>query len=416
MKIGRALLLGLWLGTIPAISQAADETAPDIRSAAALYYTGAQSKEAAPLPVPWAPWELYENFKQQRLNPSGRVISTLGREGRDGSSSAEAQAYGMFFALINNDQELFARLWQFVKGTLTEDSVERLPAALYGYPKKGTENKPVSGTGPSQGQAPGQSSGQSSGSGPRILDRHGDAHAALFLAYDLLEAARLWQDNEYAQSAHQIMTLIKSQCTLRDPVLGTLLTPDCQHDSRVLRPAAYPLFVLERLSREDTDFKDIAHDTVHSLLKAAGSGFWPEYARYNAEGDFLLGPATCFYTDSLRAYLWVSLTNQADPNYRLVKDALKRSVFFISLQRDPINKVFLYDDTRVGFGGPAHASAYLHFLPPGLGRDYLRLSAFEHRYGDEEYLGQILALFAQGFDERRFALAPDGTLQVYFTK
>jgi len=63
-----------------------------------------------------ANWPLWNDFKQHFIKPDGRVIDASTPQLH---SSSEGQSYGMFFALIANDQPTFDLLWRWSVNNLS---------------------------------------------------------------------------------------------------------------------------------------------------------------------------------------------------------------------------------------------------------------------------------------------------------
>jgi endoglucanase len=101
-----------------------------------------------------------DHFRQHYISEEGRVIDPA--DGRH--HHLEGQSYALFFALVNDDRETFARLLDWTERQLARGDL-RLPAIL--------------------------ALGQAAGRQPGVLDANSASDSDLWIAYSLLEAGRL---------------------------------------------------------------------------------------------------------------------------------------------------------------------------------------------------------------------------------
>ena len=171
-----------------------------------------------------AAWPVWDEFRNDALD-NGRVVD---KSDDRKVTTSEGQSYAMFFALVTNDQVTFDGLAAWTADNLSGgDLTKTLPAWLWGR-----------GRGDKWG----------------ILDTNNATDSDLWIAYDLLEAARLWNEPAYEEKARAMMEGLKRD--VRDiPNLGKVLLPGgsgFDHPTHVtLNPSYYPVFILRRLALVD---------------------------------------------------------------------------------------------------------------------------------------------------------------------
>ncbi len=169
------------------------------------------------------PWPLWQAYGQRMIAADGRVLDHTAGD----RTTSEAQAYAMFFALVANDRGQFDKLLNWTEANLAGgDLTVRLPAWSWGKNPDG---------------------------GWKIMDPNPASDADLWLAYDLLEAGRLWREPRY----ERLGTLVASRIAQMEvaPVLGvgTTLMPGAigfhpDPGTWILNPSYLPPFVLVRLA------------------------------------------------------------------------------------------------------------------------------------------------------------------------
>ena len=130
-----------------------------------------------------ASWPMWESFKAANIDASHRVIDYSDARA---ITTSEGQSYAMFFALVADDRETFDKLLAWTEQNLAKgDITKNLPSWLWGK----------------------------NGSSWGIIDSNNATDSDLWIAYDLLEAARIWNAPEYAQKARAMMELLKKDVT-----------------------------------------------------------------------------------------------------------------------------------------------------------------------------------------------------------
>ena len=147
--------------------------------------------------APAGAWELWDQFKATNLTPEGRVVDYSEAKL---ITTSEGQSYGMFFALVANDKKAFDEMFAWTEKNLGENQ----PAWLWGIPD-GTPN----GTG-------------------KILDTNNATDSDMWIAYCLIEAARIWNDPSYLPKADGYLAKLKE--LVRDvPTVGFVAWVDGDH-------------------------------------------------------------------------------------------------------------------------------------------------------------------------------------------
>ena len=119
-------------------------------------------------------WPMWDSFKAANIDKSYRVIDYSDERA---ITTSEGQSYAMFFALVADDRETFDKLLEWTEKNLAKgDITKNLPSWLWGKTNQGWG----------------------------IIDSNNATDSDLWIAYDLLEAARIWNVPEYAAKAHAL--------------------------------------------------------------------------------------------------------------------------------------------------------------------------------------------------------------------
>ena len=136
------------------------------------------------------------------MQADGRVIdySTPAQQ-----TTSEGQSYGMFFALVANDRATFERLLNWTRANLAANQFDaqnvRLPAWQWGKKPDGSFG---------------------------VLDPNSASDSDLWIAYDLLQAGRLWKEPAFTQLGTALAAQIVKQEVVDLPGLGPMLLPGPQ--------------------------------------------------------------------------------------------------------------------------------------------------------------------------------------------
>lgn len=335
-----------------------------------------------------AAWPMWDSFKTVNIDKNFRVIDYSDKRS---ITTSEGQSYAMFFALVADDRETFAKLLEWTEKNLSKgDITKNLPSWLWGK----------------------------TGNGWGIIDTNNATDSDLWIAYDLLEAARLWNEPAYEEKARAMMEGLKRD--VRDiPNLGKVLLPGgsgFDHPTHVtLNPSYYPVFILRRLALVDPYWKDVAEGTIRALVRTAPAGFSPDWAKIDKAGK-LITPEGEDYTlgsyNAIRVYLWAAMTDPADPSYGILMkhfDPMRRLTEEMNM---PPEKVEILTGKANRPGNAGFGACVLEMLGDSKTAALLRTVIQAEPIIGENYYRNVLMLYGAGFDQGLFRFDRDGRLVV----
>jgi endoglucanase len=379
-KIGAALALGLGLA-------ASTSFAGIIRVA----QTGAA-------PGACGEWPAYRTFVERFVQADGRVIdySTPTQQ-----TTSEGQSYGLFFALVANDRATFDRLLAWTRTNLAGNQFDgqnaRLPAWQWGRKPDGSFG---------------------------VLDPNSAADSDLWLAYDLLQAGRLWQDASYTQLGEALAAQVASHEITTLSGVGPMLLPGPQGfvtgGVTRLNPSYMPLPVLRGLARElpKGPWNRLA-DSAYRLVKTTSpQGFAPDWAAWQG-GQFVVDPKNgdVGSYDAIRVYLWAGLASSADPLAKPWLASLGGMRMKVAQTGFPPEKVSSTTGAASGEGPLSYWGALAPYFKAlgderGLGLARQHLAALDTSLPGHEpvYYDRVLGLFGTGFIDGRYRFDEAGRL------
>lgn len=335
-------------------------------------------------------WPAWENYKQALVSEDGRVIDpSTGQR----ISTSEGQGYGLFFALLANDQPSFARLLRWTQNNLAGgDLNHQLPAWQWGLSKDGQW---------------------------RVLDANNASDADLWIAYSLLEAGRLWQRPDYETLGHNMLWRSAAQTLRKLPGLGLMLLPgDTGFESDQgwrLNPSYLPPQLLARFASIAPVWAELAENTQRLLMEGSPKGFAPDWLKWQAGQGWAADPkgADGSY-DAIRVYLWLGMLDKDAPGRAALVEHFKPMLGAIRRLGHVPEHVDVSTGIERGIG-PAGFSAAL--LPLLANDSSTGVALTEHRDDlrqsppkAEAYYSQSLLMFGQGWDEQRYRFDKDGRL------
>ena len=340
-------------------------------------------------------WESWQALQASSLSEDGRMID---RGQSDLRTTSEGQSYALFFALVDGERETFDRILAWTQNNLAGgDMAGRLPAWLWG---------------------------RDAGSGEwRVLDDNPASDSDLWLAYSLLEGARLWQRPELQRIADGMLARIREREVVELPGLGAMLLPGPHGFVETgywrLNPSYLPIPLLRRFASHDRagPWAALATNTARMLGETAPFGFAPDWTAWRSTGFFAdpVKGAVGSY-DAIRTYLWAGMTHRGDPLQRPVLQSL-HGPFDLLRSRGLIAETV---DTRTGQAegeGPYgfHAALLPYLAALGEKRMAVRLRAGlptpERQRSDEPaYYSHMLSLFGSGWFDGRYRFGKDGEL------
>jgi len=209
-------------------------------------------------------WNAYAN---RFIDEQGRVIDHHAGD----HSTSEGQSYAMFFALADNDRARFDRLLEWTQKNMAAGNLAtHLPGWLWGRTQSGEW---------------------------KLLDASSAADADCWIAYSLVEAGRLWNNQAYATLGRQMMNQIARQEVADLPGFGVMLMPGATSEfvhgqTWTVNPSYVPLFVFERFDAIDPagPWGAIALNLPRLLRQSARQGFVMDWVNYQNEDGFMPAP------------------------------------------------------------------------------------------------------------------------------
>ena len=357
------------------------------------------------------PWPLWEAYTHRFLDDQGRVID---RSAGDRTTS-EGQAYAMFFALVDNDRPHFDKLLNWTEANLANgDLTAQLPAWSWGRTESGQW---------------------------KTRDSNTASDADLWMAYDLLEAGRLWRDQRYTNLGQAMAARIAREEVVLLPSGGTTLAP-APHGfhpgeaAYILNPSYLPLPVLTYFAHSVPQGPwGAVRDSLPLLLDShMDHGFAMDWVRAASDGVQAIAPphepsageripqAAGSY-DAIRVYLWLGLSDPRTPGRaQLLKetsgmaDLLRAGAASPPLEVSSLGAV-VHADAPAGFS--AAVIPYLSALgmKQQQAQQTARLGAAFNQttglYGTPgEYYDQNLALFSTAWSAQKFRFDAEGKLHL----
>ena len=365
------------------------------------------SAHASSTPTPQCTdWSAYRTFTAHFVQADGRVIdySTPTQQ-----TTSEGQSYAMFFALVANDRATFDRLLAWTRINLAANQFEPGNVQL---PSWQWDRKPDGSFG--------------------VLDPNSASDSDLWIAYDLLQAGRLWNEKTYTQLGMALATQIVRHEVTNLAGLGPMLLPGPQGfktgDVTRLNPSYSPLPVLRGLAREmpDGPWNQLAENSYKLVTTTAPRGFSPDWAAYKS-GQFVVDPQTADTGsyDAIRVYLWAGLTSGADPLGKPWLAKLGGMRQAVAQNGYPPERVSVSTGTTSGEGPLSYWAALAPYFKAlgddrslGLARAHLAVldapvansPAPANPNREPVYYDRVLGLFGAGFIEGRYRFDEAGRL------
>lgn len=338
-------------------------------------------------------WPEWEEFKQQFVSTDGRVIDPS-RE--DLATYSEGQSYALFFALVANDRAAFQNILQWTENNLCRgDMSAQLPAWLWGRDSNGSWG---------------------------VLDGNSAADADLWIAYALGEAGRLWGMRRYAALSILLANRVVRGEVARIPGLGKALLPGpvgfVREDGWKLNPSYLPMPVMRWLQNygKHPDWAEIAETSLAVVTGSAWKGIAPDWAIYKPGSGFVrdpIGDASLGAYNAIRVYLWAGMTAAGSEDRRRLLEALAPAAELIAAAGFMPEKIDPMTLSYERAGPPGFSHAVIPFLAAlertqPLEEQQARLIASPVE--KNAYYQQALALFSQGWMQRRYQFGPSGLL------
>ena len=360
---------------------------------------------------------LWQAYAGRFISGDGRVIDPQGSD----RTTSEGQSYALFFALVNNDRGRFDKLLTWTENNLaSSDLGAHLPAWSWGKAKDSHWG---------------------------ILDANSASDSDLWIAYDLIEAGRLWNSLHYATLGRRLAAIIARKEVANLPGLGPALLPGPMGfqfaRSWVLNPSYSPLFILDRLAVVDPDgpWSNVAQEIPVLLERSAKNGFAMDWVSYAPGHGFSPTVATGSKAsskqqqplgsyDAIRVYLWAGMLADSVAAKTKIIHALPGMDLYLRSRGAPPERISgdgapQSQDGPVGFSAALlpylRASSNEAAVAQQLVRIKSQLDEKSNLYGagygtGPTYYDQNLILFGSGWIEQRFQFGSSGELLVRWTR
>lgn len=343
-------------------------------------------------------WPSYRTFVARFVQPDGRVIdySTPVQQ-----TTSEGQSYGMFFALVANDRATFDRLLAWTRLNLSGSQFDagnvRLPAWQWGRKADGSWG---------------------------VLDPNPASDADLWIAYDLLQAGRLWNAPNYTALGTALAAQIEKRETTDLAGLGTMLLPGPQGfvngGVTRLNPSYLPLPLLLGLAHDlhGGPWTALAQNTLKMVTATSPRGFAPDWAAWH-QGQFVVDPKTgdLGSYDAIRVYLWAGLASASDPLAKPWLNAVRGMSERVAQTGVPPEKVAVATGNGTGEGPLSYWGALAPYFAAlgdtrSLALARTHLAALDNTVPGHEpvYYDRVLGLFGTGAIDGRYRFDADGQL------
>ena len=341
-------------------------------------------------PVDWpATWQY---FVDRFVQADGRVVDvTFERK-----STSEGQAYGLFFSLVANQRDRFDTILKWTSDNLADGQLgDRLPGWLWGLRDDGSWG---------------------------IKDKNAASDADLWIAYSLLEAARIWHTPRYGDIARKLLRSIQREETLDAGRAGWLLLPGpygfkLANGRYRLITSYMPGFLFRYLAAADPQgpWQAIWDNYMHMAPQIFSAGIAPDIFVVDSNGtvmpDTEAQPSASY--DAIRVYLWTGMSGQRG------QEMIKLIAGYAALMREsglppekvnPLTgKVIKSDYSPPGFSGAV--LPYLAMLHDTATLEKQRKRLNGDQYQTANYYDQALILFGKGWLDGQYRFDDAGRLQ-----
>ena len=341
-------------------------------------------------------WPDWQRFKQIMLSDDGRVIDF---SDNNAITTSEGQSYGMFFALANNEPTTFEKLFSWTQNNLADGNLKtNLPAWQWGEKE------------------------QKWG----IIDSNSASDSDLWIAYNLLEAAKLWDNKHYQEIGLALSELILEQETADIPGLGLTLLPgkigftknnsDKKSTSWKLNPSYVPIQLLRAMLKHTKDqrWQALIDSSNKLIVDTAPKGFSPDWIIYQQSQGFSNKPQIGSY-NAIRVYLWAGMLDDQEPLKQLHLKAFRPMADYMENSLLPPEKVNHITGQVTGNGPIGFTAALLPFLSASDAKtaqvnQLIRLITHPLSSKPKRYYDQVLGLFGVGWIQKRYSFDEHGHL------
>lgn len=332
-------------------------------------------------------WPAWRAFKQDYISHDGRVVDA---SSPNMITTSEGQSYALFFALVANDPFMFARLLHWSEENLAAgDLSAQLPAWLWGL---NAEKK------------------------WGVLDHNSASDADLWMAYDLLEAGRLWNNSHYSKLGLQLLQRIAKEEVVDIPGLGSMLLPGkigfIEGDNWRLNPSYLPLQLIQRCSSINLNWNNIRQNSLRLLTDTSPKGWSPDWVVWNKNTGWQPDdkqPNRGSY-NAIRVYLWVGMLANDVPYKQTLVSHFQPMVSITEQLGAPPEQINVLTGATKGIGPIGFSAALLPIMGRSSALKVQQLRVTASPLNEGNYYNAVLTLFGQGYDDRHYRFSSQGEL------
>jgi len=339
-------------------------------------------------------WQLWTSFKAGFIADNGRVIDPYQNKN---VTTSEGQSYALFFALVNNEPELFKQILNWTQKNLAPQGFDKqLPGWLYGKKSRNRNSR------------------------LQILDANSASDSDVWIVYSLLQAANLWGVQEYRELAKQLAENIVRKETLQHPFYGRILLPAptgfVENSTFRLNPSYLPLQVIEAISRDlnDERWHDLLDSSFNILGASAVAGMYPDWVTIDESGNVIKREQGGY--EAIRNYIWNATLHPQSHFADHMKIGLVQAAYYfnnVGYVPEIINMDNLSYSARGNVGHMASTLPLFNLVQQSALQQSLQQKLMEHDFdAKRSYYSHALALFSLGFVEKRYAFGKHGQLIV----
>ncbi len=251
-----------------------------------------------------------------------------------------------------------------------------------------------------------------------MLDANSASDADLWIAYNLLEAGRLWKSRRYQTLGTLLLQRIGREEVADIPGLGLMLLPGkvgfVAEDRWRLNPSYLPPQLLARFAALNGPWRAMRQVNQRLWLDTAPHGFSPDWVVWRVGTGWqpdTVKPNVGSY-DAIRVYLWAGMLADDDEHKAALLARFQPMAQLTAKQGVPPEKTDTASGKTTGDGPVGFSASMLPMLATqaeALATQRQRIS--EHPPGDDAYFSASLTLFGQGWDQQRYRFNRQGELQ-----
>jgi endo-1,4-beta-D-glucanase Y len=361
-----------------------------------------------PPPPVSSSWSLWDHYEDHFIQNDGRVVDYE----RDNLTTSEGQSYAMFFALVANDRPGFERIYHWtVQNLAGGDLANNLPAWSWGRKPDGTLG---------------------------VKDSNSASDADLWIAYDLIQAGRLWKRPDYTTTGDALLKQIAAREVSNAHSFPVLLPGHTgfEHEGTSLsNPSYMPLFLLEAAAKAQPTgpWKAMANSLPTIIQKTSINGFATDWFKIDSDG--MMTPSAALDSgsdeasgsyDAVRVYLWAGITSASTPGREAILKSLSGMTSYLKVHQLPPESVSGSQLNPHGTGPVSFSAALIPFL---LSVQELNAATAQQKrldaalsprtglYGNPpRYYDQNLAMFSVGYTTHKYRIQSNGDVEVLWRR